>query len=178
MAGSFTAQQTASLHSRKFYCTADGFTKQQKVLPHNRKFNPAVETKEKFLLRQKHQSCDRNWQRQKQKSQFCSRNWRKVLSAAETEDKPTLQLLPLDLDSMFAHKPDQIELQLDQFQLLYSENLDLVPQEAAQPNITKRPTILKWRLYWGVGIKIGGIRYFSLANMFPSPYQSKTYRCS
>ena len=34
-------------------------------------------------------------------------------SAAETEDKPTLLHFPLDLDSTFAHKPDQIELQLD-----------------------------------------------------------------
>ena len=137
-----------------------------------------AETEEKFLLQQKHQFCDKNWQWKKQKSQFCSRNWRKVFFAAEIEDKPTLQLLSLDLDSTFAHKPDQIELQLDRSQLLYSENLDLIPQEAAQPNITKRPTILKWRLYWGVGIKIGRIRYFSLANMFPSPYQSKTCRCS
>ena len=57
----------------------------------------------------------------------------------EIEDKPTLQRLPLDLDSTFAHKLDQIKLQLDQFQPLYSEQLGLVPQEAAQPNITKRP---------------------------------------
>ena len=57
----------------------------------------------------------------------------------EIEDKPTLQRLPLDLDSTFVHKSDQIELQLDQFQPLYSEHLGLVPQEAAQPNITKRP---------------------------------------
>ena len=62
-----------------------------------------------------------------QKSQSCGRNWRKIPSAVETEDKLTLQLLPLDLDSTFAHKPDQIELQLDWSQLLYSENLDLVP---------------------------------------------------
>ena len=59
----------------------------------------------------------------------------------EIEDKPTLLRLPLNLDSTFAHKPDQIELQLDQFQPLYSEHLGLVLQEAAQPNITKRPAI-------------------------------------
>ena len=58
----------------------------------------------------------------------------------EIEDKPTLLRLPLNLDLTFAHKPDQIELQLDQFQPLYSEHLGLVLQEAAQPNITKRPT--------------------------------------
>ena len=139
-AESFIAQQTASLHSRKFYCTADAFTKQQKVLPHSRKVNLAAETREKFLLRQKHQSCDRNWQWQKQKIQSCGRNWRKVPSSAKTEDKPTLQLLPLDLDSTFMHKMDQIKLQLDRSQLLYSENLGLKPQEAAQPNVTKRPT--------------------------------------
>ena len=39
----------------------------------------------------------------------------------EIEDKPTLQRLPLDLDSTFAHKLDQIKLQLDQFQPLYLE---------------------------------------------------------
>ena len=59
----------------------------------------------------------------------------------EIKDKPTLLRLPLNLDSTFAHKLDQIELQLDQFQPLYSEHLGLVPQEAAQPNITKRPAI-------------------------------------
>jgi len=36
------------------------------------------------------------------------------------------------------HKPDQIELQLDQSQLLYSKHLGPVPQEAAQPNIVKK----------------------------------------
>ena len=45
----------------------------------------------------------------------------------EIEDKPTLLRLPLNLDSMLAHKPDQIELQLDKFQPLYSEHLGLVP---------------------------------------------------
>ena len=139
-ADNFIAQQTASLHSRKFYRIADGFTKWQKVLPHSKKVNLAAETGEKFFLQQKHQSYDRNWQRQKQKSQSYGRNWRKVPSAAETEDKPTLQLLPLDLDSTFVHKLDQIELQLDRSQLFYSENLGLKPQEAAQPNVTKRPT--------------------------------------
>ena len=77
---------------------------------HYRKVSSVAEIGEKFLLRKK--------------ISFCSR---KVPSVAETEDKPTLQLLPLDLDSTFTHKPDQIELQLDWSQLLYSENLDLVP---------------------------------------------------
>ena len=36
------------------------------------------------------------------------------------------------------HKPDQSELQLDKSQLSYSEYLDLVLQEAAQPNIVKK----------------------------------------
>ena len=39
-----------------------------------------------------------------QKSQFRGRNQRKVPTTAETEDKPTLQCLPLYLDSTFAHK--------------------------------------------------------------------------
>ena len=37
-----------------------------------------------------------------EKSSFCGKNWRKVHFAAETEDKLTLQRLPLDLDSTFA----------------------------------------------------------------------------
>ena len=102
-----------------------------------------AETGEKFLLRQRRQSCGRNWQRQKQKSQSCGRNWRKVPSTAETEDKPTLQRLSLNLDSMFAHKPDQIELQLDWSQLPYSEYLSLVPQEVAQPSITQKAHYIK-----------------------------------
>ena len=36
------------------------------------------------------------------------------------------------------HKADQIELQLDQSQLPYSEYLGLIPQEAAQPDLTKK----------------------------------------
>ena len=88
---SFTAWQKALMHSRMLYCTAGSFIAQQKVLLHSRKVSPAAETREKFLLRQK-----------LEKSSFCSRNWRKVPSAAETEDKPTLQRLPSDLDSMFA----------------------------------------------------------------------------
>ena len=41
------------IHSRKLYCTANGFIAQHEVLPHNRKVNPTAETGEKFLLRQK-----------------------------------------------------------------------------------------------------------------------------
>ena len=54
---------------------------------HSRKFCYIVE---KSVIRQK-----------LEKSSFCGR---KVPFAVETEDKPTLQRLPLDLDSMFAHK--------------------------------------------------------------------------
>ena len=68
-----------------------------------RKISPAVETGEKFLLRQKLKK-DSLAVEIKEKS-VCSRNWRKVPSAAETEEKLTLQRLPLDLDSTFAHKP-------------------------------------------------------------------------
>ena len=68
------AQQKALLHHRKLYCIADGFIAQQEVLSHSRKVSLTAKTREKFLL----------WQK--------------------TEDKPTLQCLPLDLDLMFAHK--------------------------------------------------------------------------
>ena len=81
------------MHSRKLYYTADSFIAQQEILPHSRKVSPAAKTREKFLLRQK-----------LEKSSFCGKNWRKVPSAAEIENKPTLQRLPLDLNSTFAHK--------------------------------------------------------------------------
>ena len=42
-------------------------------------------------------------QQKLEKNSFCGRNWRKVSSTVETEDKPTLQRLPLDLDSTFTH---------------------------------------------------------------------------
>ena len=45
------------------------------------------------------------------------------------------------------HKLDQGGLQLDQSKLPYSENLGLVRQEAAQPNITKRPTTIFKNLF-------------------------------
>ena len=88
----FKAQQTALMHNRQLYCTAEGFTAksfiaQQKVLLHNIRFYYMTES---FAAQQK--------------SQTCGRNWRKVLSAAEIEDKPILQRLSLDLDSTFAHK--------------------------------------------------------------------------
>ena len=75
------------MHSRKLYCIVGSFIALQKILLHSRKVSLVVETGEKFILRQK--------------SSFCGR---KVPSAVETEDKPTLQRLPLDLDSTFAHK--------------------------------------------------------------------------
>ena len=100
MADSFKAQQIALMHNRQLYCTAEGFTiegftARQKALMHSgqlqmhsRKFCCIAE---KSVLRQK-----------LEKSSFCGRNWRKVSSAVETKDKPTLQHLPLDLDSIFA----------------------------------------------------------------------------
>ena len=75
------------LHSRKLYYTVETFAAQQKVLLRNIRFYCTAES---FTTQQKSQSY--------------GRNWRKVPSAVETEDKPTLQRLPLDLDSTFAHK--------------------------------------------------------------------------
>ena len=114
---SFTAQQEALLHSGKLYCTAESFATQQK----------------KSIL----------WQKL-EKNSFCGRNWRKVPSAAETKDKhhvlPAVSVFLAD-EAQFAHKPDQIELQLDRSQLPYSEYLGPIPQEVAQPTLTtKRPT--------------------------------------
>ena len=88
-AKSFTARQKALMHSRQLQYTAESFTAQQEALLHSRKFCCIVE---KSVLRQK-----------LEKSSFCGRNWRKVSYVAETEDKPTLQCLPLDLDSTFVH---------------------------------------------------------------------------
>jgi len=59
----FNAQQKVLLHRRKLYYTAGGFIAQQEILPHSRKVSPAVETGEKFLLRQK-----------LEKISFCGRN--------------------------------------------------------------------------------------------------------
>ena len=134
-AGSFIAQQEALLHSKKLYgkklcCTARSFIAQQEVLLHSKKVSPAAETGEKFLLQQK---LERN--------SFCYRNWRKVPFAVETEDKhhvlPTVSVLMTN-EAQFAHKPDQIELQLDQSQLPYSEYLGPILQEVAQPDTTKK----------------------------------------
>ena len=113
MAKGFNAQQTTSMHSRKPYCTAGSFIAQQKVLLHSKKVSPAAKTGEKFLLRQK-----------MEKSQSCSKNWRKVPSVAETEDRHhVLPAVSVSLanETQFAHKPDQIELQLNRSQLPYSE---------------------------------------------------------
>ena len=78
------------MHNRKLYCTTQSFIVQKMVLLHSRRFYRIAE---KSVLRQK-----------LEKSSFCGRNWRKVPSVVEIEDKPSLQRLPLDLDSMFAHK--------------------------------------------------------------------------
>ena len=59
--------------------SVENFTLQQKVLLHIKMLYYVAES---FTALQKSQSCDRNW--------------RKVHSAAKTEDKPTLQHLPLD----------------------------------------------------------------------------------
>ena len=56
------------------------YKKVQKTLLHSRKFYC---TAENFTTHQK--------------SQPYGKNWRKVPSAVETEDKPTLQRLPLDI---------------------------------------------------------------------------------
>ena len=180
------------MHSNQLQCTVGNFIAQQEALLHSRKF--CYITK-KSILRQKLEKSYFWWQKQRisttlkfllrqklEKSSFCGRNWRKVTSAAETENKHhvllTVSMLLAD-KTQFAHKSDQIELQLDQSQLPYSKYSGPIPQEAAQPTLTtKRPTTLNWRLHWRIGIKIGRMRYFSLANMFPSPYQSKTCRCS
>ena len=77
------------MHSRQLQYTVESFTTQQEALCHSRKFCCIAE---KLVLQQK-----------LEKSSFCSRNWRKVPSAVEIEDKPTLQCLPLDLDSTFVH---------------------------------------------------------------------------
>ena len=121
------------MNSRKLYCTAGSFIAQQKVLLHSKKVSPTAEIGEKFLLQQK-----------LEKSSFCSRNWRKVSSAAEVEDKhhilPVVSVLLAD-EAQFAHKPDQIELQLNRSQLPYLDYLGPIPQEVAQPTLTtKRPT--------------------------------------
>ena len=84
--------QKALLRSRKLYCARESFTAQQKVyrttktftahqrvLLHNRRFHCTVES---FIAQHKSQSCGINWS--------------KVPSVVETEDKPTLQRLPLD----------------------------------------------------------------------------------
>ena len=83
-------------------------------------------------------------QQKLEKSSFCSRNWGKVSSAAEVEDKhhvlPVVSVLLAD-EAQFAHKPDQIELQLNRSQLPYLDYLGPIPQEVAQPTLTtKRPT--------------------------------------
>ena len=102
-----TAQQKALLRSKKFNCIAEGFTAQQKVLLHNRKLYCTIESltaQQKALLHNRRFYCTAESFPTQQKSQSCGRNWRKVPSAVETNNKPTLQCFPLDLDSTFAHK--------------------------------------------------------------------------
>ena len=77
--------QKALLHSRRLYCAAEGFAAQQKVLLHYRRLyytSKSFTPQQKILLHSKKSVL---WQ-----------NWRKVPSMTETEDKPTLQCLPLD----------------------------------------------------------------------------------
>ena len=78
------------MNSRQLQSTTESFTAQREDLVHSKKFCCIAE---KSGL----------WQKLA-KSYFCGRNWRKVHSETETKDKPTLQRLPLDLDSTFAHK--------------------------------------------------------------------------
>ena len=99
--------QKGLLHSRRCYCTAESFTAQQKTLLHSRKFYYTIENftaQQKVLLRNRRFYCIAKSFIAQQKSQSCGKNWRKVPSAAKTEDKLTLQRLPLDQDLRFAHK--------------------------------------------------------------------------
>ena len=89
-AESFTTWQKALMNSKQLQCTTESFTAQREDLLHSKKFCCKPE---KSVLRQK-----------LEKSSFCGRNWRKFPSTTKTKDKPTLQRLPLDLDSTFAHK--------------------------------------------------------------------------
>ena len=150
------------MHSKQLQCTAESLTVQQEALSHSRKFcyiakkvSPEVETGEKFLLRQK-----------LEKSQSCGRNWRKVSPAAETGEKFLLRqklekrqscgrnqrkFSPRQkLETQFAHKPDQVELQLDRSQLPYSEILwpiiaggSPAHYRRRQPNLTKKGPYIK-----------------------------------
>ena len=116
-------------HCKVLYCTAEGFKAKQTTLKHSRKL---YYTTESFATQQKSQSY--------------SRNWRKFPFVAKTEDKhhvlPAISVLLVD-EAQFAHKSDQIELQLDRSQLLYSEYLGLILQVAAQPDTTKKAHYIK-----------------------------------
>ena len=151
------------MHSRQLQCTAKNFTTQQEALLHSKKFCYIAKSQSCGRNWRKVPFCDRNWRKvilwQKQristtlkfllrqkleKSSFCGRNWRKATSVAETEDKhhvlPAVNMLLAD-ETQFAHKPDQIELQLDWSQLPYLEYSSPILQEAAQPTLTtKRST--------------------------------------
>ena len=63
-----------------------------------------------------------------------------IISACHDSSKTVVLAVSALLanEAQFAHKPNQIELQLDQSQLPYSEYLGLIPQEAAQLDITKK----------------------------------------
>ena len=129
-AESFTAQQKALMHNKQLQCTTESFTVQQEALSHSRKLYCTVES---FATQQK------------KVNPAAETGEKKKTSTAETEDKhhilPAVSVLLAD-ETQFAHKPDQIELQLDRSQLPYLEYLDPIPQEAAQPTLTtKRLTI-------------------------------------
>ena len=147
----FKAQQAALMHRKQLYCTAEGFTEesftaQQTTSMHSKKHQEALLHSRKFCCIAEKLVL---WQKL-EKSSFCSRNQRKVSSAAETENKhhvlPAVSVLPAN-EAQFAHKSDQIELQLNRSQLPYSEYSGPIPQEAAQPTLTtKRPTFHKnWK---------------------------------
>ena len=152
--------QKTLLHNRRFYCTAEGFAAQQKVLLHSRKLyirkvSPMAKTGEKFLLRQKQRIS------------------------------PLYSVFLWTLDSTFVHKLAAAEWYFGahsakrQIQLLSQKKprLSVVQQHhdaCLRYKIRKENPQHFWRLHCGVGIKMGKMRYFSFANMFPSPYQSET----
>ena len=128
----FKAQQTALKHNRQVYCIADSFIAEQKAL------------RQKALLHSRKLHCTVESFATQQKKSVLRQKLEKKTSAAETEDKyhvlPDVSVLLAD-KTQFAHKPDQIELQLDRSQLPYSKYSGPIPQAAAQPTLTtKRPT--------------------------------------
>ena len=132
------------MHNRQLYCTTESFTAQQMVLLHGRKFCCIAKKSDLWQKLEKSSFCSRNVN---PTAEIGSGRNKKVNPAAETGEKfilrqkqrisPLCNVFPQTLDSQFAHKPNQVELQLDRSKLPYSEHLGLVPQEAAQHNTQK-----------------------------------------